>query len=72
MIEKQLGQQIAKLRRSKGYTQQVLAEKVGYSVEFISLVERGINAPSVAGCAVLAKALGVSVAELFTFKEGRK
>jgi transcriptional regulator with XRE-family HTH domain len=72
VIEKQLGQRIAALRKAKDYTQQTLAEKTGYSVEFISLVERGINAPSVAGCAVVAKALGVSVAELFTFKEGRK
>ena len=72
MIEKQLGQRIAALRKAKAYTQQTLAEKTGYSVEFISLVERGINAPSVAGCAVVAKALGVSVAELFTFKEVRK
>ena len=71
MIEKQLGRRIADLRKAKGYTQQVLAEKCGYSVEFVSLVERGINAPSVAGCAVVARALGVSVAELFTFKEAQ-
>lgn len=72
MIEKKLGLRIAELRKQKSYTQQKLAEKTGYSVEFISLVERGINAPSVAGCAVVAKALGVSVAELFTFDDKHK
>ena len=72
MIEIQLGRRIAELRKAKGFTQEALAEKTGYSVEFISLVERGINAPSVAGCAAVAKALGVTVAELFTFREPRK
>ena len=72
MIEKQLGRRIAELRKAKKYTQEKLAEKTGYSVEFISLVERGVNAPSVAGCAQVAKALGVSVAELFTFKEAQR
>lgn len=72
MIEKQLGRRIAELRKTKNYTQEILAEKTGYSVEFISLVERGVNAPSVSGCALVAKALGVSVAELFTFKEAQR
>ena len=72
MIEKQLGRRIAELRKAKGFTQERLAEKSGYSVEFISLVERGVNAPSVAGCALVAKALGVSVPELFTFQEAKR
>ena len=69
MVEQQLGRRIAELRKAKGYTQQTLAEKSGYSVEFVSLVERGINAPSVAGCSLVAKALGVSLSELFSFEE---
>jgi transcriptional regulator with XRE-family HTH domain len=40
---------------------------VGCSVEFVSLVERGVNAPSVAGLADFAKVLKVDVKELFTF-----
>ncbi len=40
-------------------------------MEFISLVERGVNAPSVAGLEKFAKALKVDVRELFTF-EGKK
>ena len=72
MIEKKLGRRIAELRKANNCTQQRLAEKTGYSIEFISLVERGINAPSVAGCELVAKALGVSVAELFAFDEVRR
>ena len=55
------------LRRSKKLTQENLAEKGGYSVEFISLVERGINAPSVDGCERIAKILRVSIKDLFDF-----
>jgi transcriptional regulator with XRE-family HTH domain len=72
VIEKKLGLHIAELRRAKKFTQQQLAEKSGYSVEFISLVERGVNAPSVAGCELIAQALGVTLAELFTFGASRK
>lgn len=67
MLKKQLGRQIATLRRSKKLTQEKLAEKTGYSIEFISLVERGINAPSVDGCERIAKTLHVSVKDLFDF-----
>lgn len=66
-----LGQQIATLRKKQGLTQEALAEVIGCSVEFISLVERGVNAPSVAGLQGFADALKVEVRDLFTF-EGRK
>ncbi len=71
MLQKKLGQRIADLRRSKELTQEQLAEAVDCSVEFISLVERGVNAPSVAGLEKFAKALKVEARDLFTF-EGRK
>ncbi len=72
MLQKKLGQRIAQLRRSKEMTQERLAEVIGCSVEFISLVERGVNAPSVAGLADFAKALGVEVRHLFDFGKERK
>ncbi len=68
MLQKMLGQRIAQLRRKLGLTQETLAEALGYSVEFISLVERGVNAPSVAGLDDFAKALKVEVRDLFTFE----
>ena len=45
---------------------------MGCSVEFISLVERGVNAPSVAGLEKFAKALKVEVKELFNFEEKKR
>ena len=71
MLQKKLGQRIAGLRRARKLTQEQLAEAVDCSVEFISLVERGVNAPSVAGLAKFAKVLKVEVRDLFTF-EGRQ
>jgi transcriptional regulator with XRE-family HTH domain len=67
VLKKQLGKRIATLRRAAELTQAKLAEKSGYSIEFISLVERGINAPSVEGCERIAKTLNVSVKDLFDF-----
>lgn len=69
MLKRKLGRRIADLRRRKKLTQERLAEAVGCSVEFISLVERGVNAPSVAGLERFANVLKVDVRELFTFEE---
>ena len=71
MLQKRLGQRIAELRRNRGLTQVQLARAVGGSMEFISRLERGVNAPSVAWLEGFAKALKVEVVDLFTFT-GRK
>ena len=69
MLQRKVGQRIASLRKANTLTQAQLAELVGCSVKFVSLVERGVNAPSVAGLAKFAKALKVEVKELFTFEK---
>jgi transcriptional regulator with XRE-family HTH domain len=71
MLQKQLGQRIADLRRNRRLTQVQLAKLLDCSVEFISLVERGVNAPSVARLEDFAKVLKVEVVDLFKFV-GRK
>ena len=72
MLQENLGQRIAELRRQRRLTQRELAKAVGCSVEFISLVERGVNAPSVAGLEKFARALKVEVASLFTFDQRQR
>ena len=72
MLQRKLGQRIAVLRRTRKLTQEQLAEEIGCSVQFISLVERGVNAPSIAGLEKFAKVLKVEVRELFTFEEKRR
>lgn len=49
-----------------------MAEALGCSVEFISLVERGVNAPSVAGLEGFAKVLKVQVRDLFAFDDKKR
>ena len=69
MLQKKLRRRIADFRKARKLTQAQLAKRVGCSVEFISLVERGVNAPSVARLEHFATALGVEVAELFIFEQ---
>ena len=72
MIKKQLGNRISTLRKHLGLTQEQFAEKCDYSIEFVSLVERGINAPSVAGLAKIAQVLRIQVKDLFEFESKEK
>jgi transcriptional regulator with XRE-family HTH domain len=72
VLQKKLGKRIAALRKARKLTQERMAEALGCSVEFISLVERGVNAPSVAGLEKFAKLLKVEVKELFTFEEKKR
>ncbi len=72
MLQKKLGQRIAALRKTRKLTQEQLAEALSCSVEFVSLVECGVNAPSVAGLEKFAKILKVEVRELFTFEEKKR
>jgi transcriptional regulator with XRE-family HTH domain len=52
-------------------TQEKLAELSGYSVEFISLIERGVNAPTIDGLEKLAQILDCNVEILFLEKSSQ-
>lgn len=69
MLKQKLGVRIASLRRSKGLSQEELAEQSSYSTEFISLVERGIHGPSISGLERIAKALNIELKLLFDFND---
>lgn len=66
------GRRLRLLRRHQDLTQEQLAEAVEVSVEFISNIERGINAPSFETLEKLSTALDLPISELFNFKEGNK
>ena len=68
-LKVQFGKQIRALREHKQLTQEQLAEAAHISVDFLSLIERGRNAPSFGVLEKLAKALEVAVKELFDFDE---
>ena len=43
---KRIGQRIKTARSDRNITQEVLAEKIGLSANYLSKVERGLNSPS--------------------------
>lgn len=61
------GRRLRLIRLERGKTQEQFAELVGISVDFLSLIERGINAPSFETIEQIAKALRVPVMALFDF-----
>lgn len=66
------GTRLRYLRRQADLTQEIFAERCGLSVDFISNVERGINAPSFENLEKFAQVLGVQVRDLFPFKDGEE
>lgn len=68
-LKKRFGEQLRGLRIAKNLTQEKLSASVGVSVEFLSNMERGINAPSFQTLEKLAQSLEIPVKELFNFEE---
>lgn len=66
-LRTQFGKRLRDLRKQKDMTQEQLAEKTLISVDFLSLIERGINAPSFDTLEKLAIALDTPVKHLFDF-----
>jgi transcriptional regulator with XRE-family HTH domain len=48
-------------------SQEEFAELLEISVDFLSLIERGVNAPSFENLEVFSERLGIPVSDLFTF-----
>ena len=59
-----LGQNVRRRREARDLTQEKLAEKAGLDPTYISGIERGLRNPGIKNVARLAKALGLSTAEL--------
>jgi len=66
-LRKQFGLRLLQIRKDLGKSQEDFAEMVGMSVDFLSLIERGRNAPSFEKLERMAAALRVPVAYLFAF-----
>jgi transcriptional regulator with XRE-family HTH domain len=61
-----LGDRIRKLRKKRGWTQVLMAEKVGIDRSFLADVERGKRNVSILNLDVMAKGLKVSLSQLFS------
>lgn len=62
---KQLGQRIAEIRKSKGVTQEKLADMVDVHRTYIGFIEQGKRNPSIGNINKVAKALHVSLVDIF-------
>ena len=67
-LRKKFGQRLRTIRAQRRMTQEQLAEILEISVDFLSLMQRGRNAPSFETLERMAKRLRMSVAELFSFE----
>lgn len=66
-LQRNFGKRLRFLRRSRDITQEQLAELIGRSTNFVSLMENGDAAPSFNTLQKIANALNVEVASLFQF-----
>ncbi|MBM4276516.1 MAG: helix-turn-helix domain-containing protein [Deltaproteobacteria bacterium] len=63
--EADLGKRIQQFRINKGLTLQELAEKTGYTKGYLSKIENTEKAPPVSTLINIAKALNISISEIF-------
>lgn len=60
-----LGWQVRQLRESKAWTQETLAGRAGLDRSYLAGIEAGLRNPSTKALAKLARALSVTLSDLF-------
>ena len=60
-----LGKRIRKLRKQRGWTQVVMAEKIGIDRSFLAEVETGKRNIAILNLELIAEGLGLSLSRLF-------
>jgi len=63
-MRKLVGRNVKRIRQDRGLTQEELAERSGFSQQYISGLEQGRRNPTVVSIYELANALGVSHMDL--------
>jgi transcriptional regulator with XRE-family HTH domain len=66
-LREKFGRRLKAIRLARKMSQEQFAELIGISVDFLSLIERGLNAPSFENLDAFSAQLGVPVAALFDF-----
>jgi transcriptional regulator with XRE-family HTH domain len=66
-LREKFGQRIKVIRLTRKLSQEQFAELLGISVDFLSLIERGINAPSFENLDVFSAQLNMPLSVLFDF-----
>lgn len=70
-LRKAFGKRLRSIRKARDLSQEGFAELLGVSVDFLSLIERGINSPSFDKLEQIAGRLCIPVKELFDFPQKR-
>lgn len=70
-VEKRFGKKVRELRLAKGLSQEELAYRADVHRTYLGGIERGKRNPALKNISAIAEALGVSLSELFTFKESK-
>ena len=68
-IEKQFGEKLRKLRLAMNLSQEELAFKTGVHRTYLGSIERGERNLSLKNIAAIAKALNITLAQLFSFDD---
>ena len=66
-LRDKFGQRLKAIRLVRKMSQEQFAELIGISVDFLSLIERGVNAPSFENLDAFSARLGIPVSALFDF-----
>jgi len=66
-VQMQFGKRVRELRLAKGLSQEELAFRSGVHRTYLGGIERGKRNPSLKNVAAVAKALGVTLSQLFSF-----
>jgi transcriptional regulator with XRE-family HTH domain len=69
-LQRQFGKLIKRRREAAGLTQEVLADAAGVHRTYISLLERGMRAPTIEVVRLLAKALRTTMTSIIAELEG--
>lgn len=67
VLTRKFGKKVVSLRKNAQLTQDELAFKVNISPSYLSAIERGITDTTISTAKRIAKALNISMIDLFTF-----
>ena len=66
-LRRKFGKRLRVLRVERSLTQEQFAELIGISIDFLSVIERGLRSPSFEKIELIAKRLDLEPKDLFDF-----
>lgn len=64
----QFGQQVAKIRKSRGLSQEQLAYKCGFDRTYVGTIERGEKSATINSIVKIARGLEITLKDLFNYE----